>query len=371
MGCFYMTSTHKFRIAVLGLILAAAMLPSCTSTSNSNLEASLRSQLSETQIQLEQAQELIVNLQAEIAEMETSDEESEPEPEPEPEEETPEGEAEDTSEEDIDTLLTDTYVWLQQSDGTAQLQEFLGVEADGWYGSGTRAAHVAALEERELPLSGVPEVPCPSQEPIEEAIGSIESTGDQIEIDIDGDGAPDEIKTVVIGDSAYITALTSYSGESSWVEFGTWGTFSAADAAYNPEFGTDINEDSAQELWVKVNPYVGPAGGAKEHFVYVFTDCALQVVTDNATSLPAAFYRGNTVSGETYYINCEKHEGESLLVYHEDYRIGEPEDFVWAFVPTALRLTGTIFEEVISSAFEDDIAPAPDPIPTDNCTKWS
>ena len=34
-------------------------------------------------------------------------------------------------------------------------------------------------------------------------------------------------------------------------------------------------------------------------------------------------------------------------VYHEDYRIGEPGDFVWAYVPTALRLVGTTFQEVI------------------------
>ena len=59
----------------------------------------------------------------------------------------------------------------------------------------------------------------------------------------------------------------------------------------------------------------------------------------------------------------------ALLVYHEDYRIGEPGDFVWAYVPTALRLTGTTFEEVISSSFEDVISPAPDPLPTDNCPK--
>ena len=370
MGYFYMTSGHKLRIGVLGAILAA-LLTSCSGGSSSNLEASLRAQLSETQTQLEQAQELIVNLQAEIAAADTAVIEAEPEVEPVIEEETTQEEAEDPSEDEIETLLTATYLWLQESDDTARLQEFLGVEADGWYGSGTRAAHISALEARELPLSGVPEVPCTSQELIEEAVGSIESTSNPIQIDVDGDGDPDEIRTVVIGDSAYITALTSYNGKTSWVEFGTWGSFSAADAAYNPEFGTDINEDAINEIWVKVTPYVGPAGGAKEHFVYVFIDCALKVVTDTDTGDPYPFFRGNTVSGETYYINCEKHEGESLLVYHEDYRIGEPDDFVWAFVPTALRLTGTSVEEVVSSAFEDEIAPAPDPLPTDNCPKYS
>ena len=54
-----MTSGHKLRIGVLGAILAA-LLTSCSGGSNSDLEASLRAQLSETQTQLEQAQELIV-----------------------------------------------------------------------------------------------------------------------------------------------------------------------------------------------------------------------------------------------------------------------------------------------------------------------
>ena len=369
MGVSVMHS-NKLRLAIIGAVLLG-MVAACGGESNSTLEASLRAQLSETQTQLEQAQELIVNLQTEIAATEATEQEMETEAEPVIEEETLEETDESPSEEDIDSLLTISYLWLQKSDDTVLLQEFLGVEADGWYGSGTRAAHIAALEFRGLPLAGVPEVPCSPQEPIEEAIGAIESASDPIAIDFDGDGDSDEVKIVVIGDNAYITALTSYNGESSWIQFGNWGTFNSTDAAYTPEFGTDVNEDGAHELWVKVNPYVGPAGGAKEHFVYIFADCSLQVVTDSVSSLPASFYRGNTVSGETYYINCEKYEGESLLVYHEDYRIGEPDDFVWAFVPTALRLSVNTFEEVTASIFEDEIAPPPDPVPGDNCTKFS
>ena len=37
------------------------------------------------------------------------------------------------------------------SEATIALQELLEIEADGWYGMGTREAHLAALEERSLP----------------------------------------------------------------------------------------------------------------------------------------------------------------------------------------------------------------------------
>lgn len=369
-----MSCSRKLKTVGLVLFFAAALLTSCGGDSNSNLEMSLRAQLAETQSQLEQAQDLIVELQADLAASESPAETPTPDINPEGEDEegqASEVPAEGPNEEEIDSLLTGTYLWLQQSDETVLLQEYLGVDADGWYGSGTRAAHVAALEERDLPLTGVPEIPCTAQEPIEEAIGAIESTSDPIAIDLDGDGVSDEVSIVVVGGNAYVTAFTSYNGAISWIEFGTWDTYSTSDAAYTPEFGTDINEDGSHELWVKITPFEGPAGGVKTHFVYIFVDCGLQVVTDTANGNAYPFFRGNTVSGETYYIRCVTHEEESLLVYHEDYRIGEPDDFVWAYVPTALRLTGASMEEVISSVFEDDIAPAPNPLPTDSCTKYS
>ena len=67
----------------------------------------------------------------------------------------------------IDTVVDDTegeailiasYQWGPSSIAQA-LQTVLGIEADGWYGNGTRAAHVAALEERGLATDGVPTVP--------------------------------------------------------------------------------------------------------------------------------------------------------------------------------------------------------------------
>ena len=62
-----------------------------------------------------------------------------------------------------------------------------------------------------------------------------------------------------------------------------------------------MNQDGANELWLKINPLTGPAGGAKEHYVYVFQDCELQVMNNPEGTLNL---QGNTVSGETFYIDC-------------------------------------------------------------------
>ena len=362
----------RLRAALITLLVIVPFTLSCAGSSNSDLETSLRSQLSTTQSQLEQAQDLITNLQDQIEALEITVQTPVFEPEMEEAsvteevvEETPE-----ISDEETEAILTAEYQWLVQSDGTARLQELLGVEADGWYGNGTRTAHITALESLDLPLIGVPDVPCPAELEISKEVGEIESETDTIEIDLDGDGSSDQVRVVTIADSKYVTVETSYSGNLVWEEFGEWGSYSASEFAVTPEFGTDVNQDGADELWLKINPLTGPAGGAKQHYVYAFVDCALQVVNDSEGT-PYDFYRGNTVSGETYYINCVIENQEALLVYHEDYRIGDPGDFVWAYVPTALRLTGTIFEEVISSSFEDSISPAPDPLPTDTCDKIS
>ena len=367
-----MNSKIRLLAALVSSLVIVPFALSCGGSSNSDLETSLRSQLSATQAQLDQAQELITNLQDQIESLESTIQTPIPEPVMEEAEATEEAaeETPEVSEAEAEAILTAEYQWLVQSDDTARLQELLGIEADGWYGNGTRAAHITALENLELPVTNVPEVPCAAQDEITEEIGEIESESDAIKIDLDGDGSLDEVRVVTIADSKYITAETSYNGNSVWRKFGEWGSYSASEVAVTPEFGTDVNQDGSNELWLKINPLTGPAGGAKEHYVYVFQDCELQVVNDTEAA-PYDFYRGNTVSGETFYIDCVVEDGEALLVYHEDYRIGEPGDFVWAYVPTALRLAGATFEEVISSSFEDDISPAPDPLPTDNCPKTS
>lgn len=56
-------------------------------------------------------------------------------------------------------ILTREYKWMVQSEDTQLLQELLGIAADGWYGEGTRVAHLLALEEAGLPLTGVPSIP--------------------------------------------------------------------------------------------------------------------------------------------------------------------------------------------------------------------
>ena len=97
---------------------------------------------------------------------------AEPEPSPEPTEEpaatsTPEPTPDDEpiptpeAEGEIINVLIDTYTW-GQSQKTISLQEILGITADGFYGSGTRDAHLAELENRGLSTAGVPDDPSSS-----------------------------------------------------------------------------------------------------------------------------------------------------------------------------------------------------------------
>ncbi|MDE0834450.1 MAG: hypothetical protein OSA36_09170 [Acidimicrobiales bacterium] len=65
-----------------------------------------------------------------------------------------------------DAILTATYSW-GPSDPAMILQEMLGIAADGWYGNGTRSAHVAELEARGLDTAGVPSPPTTTAAPEE------------------------------------------------------------------------------------------------------------------------------------------------------------------------------------------------------------
>ena len=62
-----------------------------------------------------------------------------------------------------DAILTATYNW-GPSDPALILQEMLGITSDGWYGNGTRAAHLAELEARGLDTDGVPSPPTTTTE---------------------------------------------------------------------------------------------------------------------------------------------------------------------------------------------------------------
>ena len=56
---------------------------------------------------------------------------------------------------DEEAVLTFAYEW-GPSDEAAALQTLLGIGADGWYGPGTQAAHIAELEARGLSTDNVP-----------------------------------------------------------------------------------------------------------------------------------------------------------------------------------------------------------------------
>ena len=77
---------------------------SCGGSSNSDLETSLRSQLSATQAQLDQAQELITNLQDQIESLESAIQA------PVPETEMVETEATEEATEETPWILADIYI---------------------------------------------------------------------------------------------------------------------------------------------------------------------------------------------------------------------------------------------------------------------
>ena len=79
---------------------------------------------------------------------------------------------------EVTAILIASYQWGPSS-VTEALQTVLGIEADGWYGNGTRAAHVAALEERGLATDGVPSVPTTTTTTEAPAEETQESTGDE------------------------------------------------------------------------------------------------------------------------------------------------------------------------------------------------
>ena len=73
-------------------------------------------------------------------------------------------------------ILTREYEWLVPSIEVMELQELLEIGADGLYGPGTREAHIAALEQNGLPLTGVPNEPTGCNIVIGEDIFISEST---------------------------------------------------------------------------------------------------------------------------------------------------------------------------------------------------
>ena len=99
-----------------------------------------------------------------------------------------------------DAILTATYNW-GPSDPALILQEMLGITADGWYGNGTRAAHLAELDARGLATDGVPSPPTTTAAPEEattEAPAADDGTADTTattEAPAAGDGTTDATAT--------------------------------------------------------------------------------------------------------------------------------------------------------------------------------
>jgi len=65
---------------------------------------------------------------------------------------------------DEEAVLLASYPW-GPSDEAVILQTVLGIAADGWYGGGTRNAHLAELEARGLSTTNVPPVPTTTTAP--------------------------------------------------------------------------------------------------------------------------------------------------------------------------------------------------------------
>ena len=165
---------NRLVLIKLGVLLLATLLfaSSCgSSDSESNSDDLLSSQLAETQEQIEELQQTIQDLQetavTQPLEEDSSQEEISQEEQTEDSEESEESEVDDVMQEEL--ILLGSYSWFENSEAVEELQEVLGVEADGWYGAVTREAHLLALEEKGFPVDGVPEeepLPCPPQEAV-------------------------------------------------------------------------------------------------------------------------------------------------------------------------------------------------------------
>ena len=96
-----------------------------------------------------------------------------------------------------DAILTATYNW-GASDPALILQAMLGITSDGWYGNGTRAAHLAELEARGLDTDGVPSPPTTTTEAPAETTtteAAVETTSTEAPAETTTTAAPVETTT--------------------------------------------------------------------------------------------------------------------------------------------------------------------------------
>lgn len=124
-------------IAIIAVLVAILLV---RSFDNDDGPSSIPVAVEETETVTETPEEDTPPEAAEEEEESAAEEEQPPEPTPLPDD--PES-----------LILLAGYKWMDPdtSEATIALQELLEIEADGWYGIGTRAAHLVALEERGLP----------------------------------------------------------------------------------------------------------------------------------------------------------------------------------------------------------------------------
>ena len=107
---------------------------------------------------------------------------------------------------DEDTILTATYQW-GPSDPAIILQELLGITADGWYGNGTRGAHLAELEARDLDTTGVPSPPTTTTEAMADDSAADDAVDEAV------DDAVDDAADDVADDGAAAATTTTEATE--------------------------------------------------------------------------------------------------------------------------------------------------------------
>ena len=145
------------------LLVVTLLFASSCGSSDSGPEELLSAQLAETQEQIEELQQTIQDLQqvSETESIQSEDLQDEIIQDEDGQNQEEQMQDSDDSESDQELqeemLLLGSYSWLENSEAVEELQEFLGVEPDGWYGAITREAHLAALEEKGLSAEAVPE----------------------------------------------------------------------------------------------------------------------------------------------------------------------------------------------------------------------
>ena len=296
-------------------VVALFSISSCGSSSDS--DEALNTQLAETQEKIEELQQTVKELK-EKAERENQlvdesqeevTESNEQNTEETNQENSSDMDPDDPSEEAITANLLETYSWFENSEAVEELQEILGIEADGWYGAITREAHLAILETKELSTAGVPDEeppPCPPQEamPESEVIPMA-----SIVPDIDGDGNTENGQTYYNADlEVFYAKVSAPDFGPYWVELDDIGP--GPSNQWKASFGTDINNDNQSEFWISQIPFGASSVGYR---VLIFEDCALNIAyIPDSNEL---FIEGGTVMN-SWRIACENEDGAPVIVQY-------------------------------------------------------